>query len=424
MKILIVINGEYNKIVGGASMKIIKGKYTDAYVYATIIDEATKLQIKTLIDQSFMKNSKVRIMADCHSGAGCVIGTTITITDKVVPNLVGVDIGCGMLCIKLGKIAIDYKKIDEFIHISIPAGQHVNTTITPSLVAIEDLKCFNELKKKTYLKMSLGSLGGGNHFIEIDKSSSDEYFLIIHSGSRNLGNQVANIYQKKAIMYHENKILNRQEEIKRVISEYKSQGREREIENEIKRIKTQKIVLDMPHELCYLEGDEFKNYLHDMNICQRFASENRYEIARRIVGYLGLELDSLINFETIHNYINMDDMILRKGAISAYKDEYLLIPINMRDGCIIAKGKSNPDYNYSAPHGAGRIMSRKKAFDSISLADFENSMQGIYSSTIATKTIDESPFAYKPLEAIIENIKDTVDIIEVIKPVYSFKALE
>lgn len=405
-------------------MMTIYGKQTNAIVYADILDDKTKEQIKTLVDQDFMKDIKVRIMADCHAGAGCVIGTTVEIKDKIVPNLVGVDIGCGMLCVKLGKIKVDFESIDNFIHNNIPAGMTVNEEITPLNVMLENLKCFNDLKKITYLKKSLGSLGGGNHFIEIDKNSDNEYYLVIHTGSRNLGKQVAEIYQDKAILYHENKLFNKKAAIRKVIAEYKQAGRQKEIQTEIQRISQMYIQLSMPKELCYLEGNDFNDYMYDMDICQKFATENRFEIAKRITGFLGLEFDKLFKFETIHNYINMKDKILRKGSISAYEDEIVLIPMNMRDGCIIAKGKSNSEYNFSAPHGAGRIMSRGQAFKMITVDDFKKSMVGIYTTTADETTLDESPFVYKPMESILNNIKDTVDVIEIIKPVYNFKAAE
>ena len=405
-------------------MMTIYGKYTNAIVYADILDDKTKEQIKVLIDQDFMKDVKVRIMADCHAGAGCVIGTTLEIKNKIVPNLVGVDIGCGMLCVNLEKTQIDFEGLDNFIHNSIPAGMNVNKDITKSNVVLEDLKCINEINKITYLKKSLGSLGGGNHFIEIDVNSKGEDYLVIHTGSRNLGKQVAEIYQNKAIQYHENKLFNKKEALNKVITEYKQTGRQKEIQAEIQRISQMYIQLSMPKELCYLEGSDFNDYMYDMDMCQKFATENRIEIARRITNYLGLNIDELDKFETIHNYISMNDKILRKGSISAYENEIVLIPMNMRDGCIIAKGKSNSDYNYSAPHGAGRVMSRGDAFRTLTIDDFKKSMDGIYTTTANETTLDESPFVYKPMESILNNIKDTVDVLEIIKPVYNFKSAE
>lgn len=405
-------------------MMTIYGKYTNAIVYADILDDKTKEQIKLLVDQDFMKDLKVRIMADCHAGAGCVIGTTLEIKDKIVPNLVGVDIGCGMLCVNLGKIQIDFEELDNFIHNNIPAGMNVNEDITKANVVLEDLKCINKINKITYLKKSLGSLGGGNHFIEIDVNSKDEYYLVIHTGSRNLGKQVAEIYQNKAIQYHEDRLFNKKEAINKVVTEYKKTGRQKEIKAEIQKISQMCIQLSMPKELCYLEGSDFNDYMYDMEMCQKFATENRIEIARRITNHLGLNIDELYKFETIHNYINMNDKILRKGSISAYENEIVLIPMNMRDGCIIAKGKSNSDYNYSAPHGAGRIMSRGEAFRTLTVEDFKKSMEGIYTTTADETTLDESPFVYKPMESILNNIKDTVDVLEIIKPVYNFKSAE
>lgn len=405
-------------------MMTIYGKYTNAIVYADILDDKTKEQIKLLVDQDFMKDLKVRIMADCHAGAGCVIGTTLEIKDKIVPNLVGVDIGCGMLCVNLGKIQIDFEELDNFIHNNIPAGMNVNEDITKANVVLEDLKCINKINKITYLKKSLGSLGGGNHFIEIDVNSKDEYYLVIHTGSRNLGKQVAEIYQNKAIQYHEDRLFNKKEAINKVVTEYKKTGRQKEIKAEIQKISQMCIQLSMPKELCYLEGSDFNDYMYDMEMCQKFATENRIEIARRITNHLGLNIDELDKFETIHNYINMNDKILRKGSISAYDNEIVLIPMNMRDGCIIAKGKSNSDYNYSAPHGAGRVMSRGEAFRTLTVEDFKKSMDGIYTTTANETTLDESPFVYKPMESILNNIKDTVDVLEIIKPVYNFKSAE
>lgn len=405
-------------------MNIVKGRYGKAIIHADIFDEVTKAQVSTLVNQRFTKDLKIRIMPDCHAGAGCVIGTTMTIKDKIVPNLVGVDIGCGMLCVRLGKIDIDLKALDEFIHNNIPAGQKANKEITPIDINIEDMICYKQLNNPKYIKKSIGSLGGGNHFIEIDVSNDNEKYLVIHTGSRNLGKQVAEIYQNRAIEYHENKIVNKKTLIEKIIKKYRSKGREREIQRKIAEIKSMKIELGIPRELCYLEGKDFKNYMHDMHYSQEYAKANRFEIAKRILRYLNLDINKLFHFETVHNYINMNDSILRKGAISAYKNEIVLIPINMRDGCIIARGRSNKDFNYSAPHGAGRIMSRNQAFKNITLSDYKKSMEGIYSSTVTKHTLDEAPMAYKPIRSIIKNISDTVDIVGIIKPIYSFKAEE
>lgn len=405
-------------------MVVINGKNTCAYVYADIVDEATIKQIKLLVDQYFMKDIQVSIMADCHAGCGCVIGTTFQIKDKIVPNLVGVDIGCGMLTIMLGKIDIDFKMLDDFIKENIPAGMEVNGEGNDLSNIIDNLRCYDSLKNIERLRKSIGSLGGGNHFIEIDKNENGEYYLIIHTGSRNLGLQVAKIYQDLAIKYHNNKIFNKKMAINELILKYKRLNLEAQIQNEIERIAQMNLEISIPRELCYLEGDEFDDYLYDMDICQSFAALNRGEIAKKIVDFLGLDYDCLYKFETVHNYINMNDKILRKGAILAYAGELVLIPMNMRDGCIIARGKGNPLYNYSAPHGAGRIMSRAEAFKVINVDDFKKAMKGIYTTTLNENTIDESPFVYKPMESILSNINDTVEVLQIIKPVYNFKATQ
>ncbi len=397
----------------------INGKYNEAIIYASHIEESTKEQIKKLLDQEFVKGLNVRIMPDCHTGAGCVIGTTMNIIDKIVPNLVGVDIGCGMLCVRLGKININLKEIDEFIRKHIPSGQHsyeVNQKVEANIL---DLKCLKEIRNFEYHYKTMGTLGGGNHFIEIDKDEDKNLYLIIHSGSRNIGKQIADIYQKKAILYHNsnNRLSKR---VKEVISECKSKKLECEIENRILNLKKNTILL--PEELCYLENELFDNYIHDMNIAQKYASENRIKIAMKILNFLKVENYSY--FETVHNYLNMNDMILRKGAIAAYKGEEVLIPINMRDGCIIAKGKSCEAYNYSAPHGAGRLLSRTEAKREVKLEDFITAMEGIYTTSINASTIDESPFAYKSINDIINNIEETVEIIKIIKPIYNYKDIE
>ena len=407
----------------------IKGIYNTAEVFTTKIDEATTNQIKILVDQPFTKGSKIRIMPDCHAGAGCVIGTTMTIKDKIVPNLVGVDIGCGMLCARLGKSEIDLKALDNFIKANIPCGKDVNKENTnlisqQPIVDLKLLKCFSELRNVDRLNQSMCSLGGGNHFIEIDKSTDGEYYLVIHSGSRNLGKQVAEIYQDKAIKYHESKLFNKKEAIQNAIKQLKDEGRQNEIPLAIADINKRVAELSMPKELCYLEGQDFKDYLYDMNLCQEFANYNRHYMCYKILDYLKIENEKPAIFTTIHNYIDMKNMILRKGAISAYEGELVIIPINMRDGSIIAQGKGCRNYNYSAPHGAGRIMSRMQARKEIKLEDFKETMKGIYSSTINEETLDESPFAYKSIDDILPNIKNTVEVIDIIKPIYNFKAVE
>lgn len=395
----------------------IKGKYGSAILYATHVDDVTKEQVLELMNQRFVEKLNIRIMADCHAGAGCVIGTTMNIKDCCVPNLVGVDIGCGMLKVNLGKTEIDLPKLDKFIIDNIPSGEEVHSTAVEMDVNIRELYCYEKLKNKKRFDCSIGTLGGGNHFIEIDKDDEENKYLVIHTGSRNLGKQVCEYYMKVA---NDNLICKDNDEIKEVVARLKAQGKTQLIQTEINKIKAN--YEGVNKDLLPLYGDDFQNYLHDMNICQQFACENRETIAKKILNYLGYKFDELEHFHTVHNYINMNDMILRKGAISAYKGEMVLIPINMRDGSIIAIGKSNAKYNYSAPHGAGRIISRNKAKKEISLEAFKETMKGIYSSCVTEDTIDESPFAYKNIDDIIPNILPTVDIIKIIKPIYNFKA--
>lgn len=395
----------------------IKGKFGTAILHATVIDDVTQEQVLELMNQRFIEKSNVRIMADCHAGAGCVIGTTMNIIDCVVPNLVGVDIGCGMLTVNLGKRDIDLPKLDNFIINNIPSGEDVYETAQKMDVNIRELYCYEQLKHKKRFDCSIGTLGGGNHFIEIDKDDEGNLYLVIHTGSRNLGKQVCEYYMKVAndrLIGRENNV------IKELVSRLKEQGKHQMIQSEIEKIKSKYDSVNK--DLLPLYGEDFQNYLYDMNICQQFAWENRERIAYKIMNYLGLDLANFSYFHTVHNYINMEDMILRKGAISAYKGDMVLIPINMRDGSIIAIGKSNKKYNYSAPHGAGRIISRNKAKKLISLEDFKESMEGIYSSCVSKNTLDESPFAYKSIEDIIPNILPTVDIVKIIKPIYNFKA--
>lgn len=403
---------------------IIQGKYNNAKVFASNIDSGTLDQVTNLLNQEFTKDSKIRIMPDCHVGAGCVIGTTMTIHDKIVPNLVGVDIGCGMFTVKIGKVKINFPEFDDYIKRNIPAGREVHPKARKIKTDIEKLKCYNELKKHNHFFKSIGTLGGGNHFIEVDVDDEENKYLIVHSGSRNLGKKIAEHYQRKAYEYHQSKVFDKEAEVQRIINEYKNTKKEKQIQKAINKIKNMEVTPPIPKDLCYLEGKLFDDYIHDMRIAQDYASENRREMIKVLLDYFRLDLQDLEHFETIHNYINMDDMILRKGAISAYSGEIVLIPINMRDGCIIARGKGNPDYNYSAPHGAGRILSRRQAQIELSLMDFKKTMEGIYSSTITLETLDEAPFAYKPIEDILDNINDTVEVLKIIKPIYNFKAKE
>ena len=395
----------------------IKGKYGTAIVYASVVDNSTKEQIKKLMDQKFTKDLSVRIMADCHAGTGCVIGTTMNIDDCVVPNLVGVDIGCGMLTVKLGKMDIDLIKLDRFIRKKIPSGLEIYSEEQEMMINIEELKCYEHLSHKSRHKKSMGTLGGGNHFIEIDKDDEENLYLVVHTGSRNLGKQVCEYYTKIAKNdYFRKKMKN----VKSLIARYKRLNKAHKIEEGIQKLIKKYNSIDF--DLLPVYDKTFIDYMHDMDICQKYAWENREVIAKKILQFLELDLHNFEYFHTIHNYINMQDKILRKGSISAYLGEEVLIPINMRDGSIIARGKSNGDFNYSAPHGAGRILSRSKAFETITLAQFIETMEGIYSTSVQESTIDESPFAYKSIDDIIPNILPTVDIVKIIKPIYNYKA--
>lgn len=398
----------------------------DLKIFTENIEEEARKQIETLIAQPAFQDCKIRIMPDVHAGKGCVIGFTADLGDKVIPNIVGVDIGCGMRTVELGKVDIDFEKLDRVIRDKIPYGLNVNKEPNTPF-NLKELRCYDKLHDIDRLERSCGSLGGGNHFIEIDEDSEGNKYLVIHTGSRNLGKQVADYYQSVAI---EN--LNGKERLKeainKLVAEYKETGREKDISKALSDLKkTFQPSISIPNDLCYLEGQWREDYLHDMSYCQFFAYMNRMEIANRIVSancihLVGKEISRWTNFDTIHNYVEINSGIIRKGAISAKKGERVLIPMNMRDGCIIGIGKGNPDWNYSAPHGAGRVMSRAKAKESVSLDEYKASMQGIYSTSVDISTIDESPMAYKPMDEIIRNIEDTVEIERIIKPIYNFKA--
>lgn len=393
----------------------LNGKYATARIFTDNIENEAISQIYELCNQEFVKDCKVRIMPDVHAGKGCTIGTTMEIKDKVVPNLVGVDISCGMLCIRLKEKEIDFKKLDDIIRKHIPSGMNVREKAIDSSeirkIGLQKLKCINNINIDRTEK-SLGSLGGGNHFIEINVDEEKNLYLVIHSGSRYLGKQVAEYYQKMAI----NDLTNSTKEKIALIQKLKNEGRDKEIECALKMFDKPKI----PSYLAYLEGIHLKNYLYDVGIIQEYANMNRKTMVNEIITRMGLSIEE--EFTTCHNYIDLDNMILRKGAISAQKGEKLIIPINMRDGSIIGVGKGNPDWNYSAPHGAGRIMSRSKAKELVSLEEFKKSMSDVWTTSVCQSTIDESPMVYKPIEEIVENIKDTVTIERIIKPVYNFKA--
>lgn len=400
-------------------MEEIRGKIGAAISYANIIDDNAREQIQRMCDYEFTRNSKIRIMPDVHAGVGCTIGTTMTVTDKVVPNIVGVDIGCGMFTVQLETDSIDFEKFDEAAHF-VPSGRNVWQGRQEKF-NLQELSCYRGLNDSRRIERSLGTLGGGNHFIEIDKSKDGKFFLVIHTGSRNLGKQVAEIYQKLAVdlAIGKDEMFQTQEKI---ISEYKAAGRRSEIQEAIKELHRQFRVKksEVPHELCWVYGKYLENYLHDVKICQNFAKRNRELIAKILLERSGISAGE--SFHTIHNYIDVDEMIIRKGAISARKGEKVLIPINMRDGSVLAVGKGNPEWNFSAPHGAGRLMSRLQAKENLNMDEYKKSMRGIFSTSINEGTLDESPQAYKSLDDIIDVIGDTAEILDVMKPIYNFKA--
>lgn len=392
-------------------------------IFTENIEEEALDQINTLIKQEAFKDCKVRIMPDVHAGKGCVIGFTADLGDKVIPNIVGVDIGCGMKTIQLGKVELDLEKLDKVIRKNIPSGRNVHEGRLNRFDKLQELYCYRILRDTKRIERSIGTLGGGNHFIEVDVDSEGNKYLIIHTGSRNLGNQVAKYYQNLAIELMQGK-GDIYEKEKMLIAEYKEQGKRKEIKNALKKLHKEfkPNPLNIPEDLCYLTGKYRQQYLHDMRICQEYADLNRKTIASLILDSYGIS--SINEFSTIHNYIDHDSNIVRKGAISAKKGELLLIPINMRDGCILGVGKGNKDWNESAPHGAGRLMSRSKAKKTLSLDEFKESMSGVYTTSVGLPTIDEAPMAYKPIEEIVDNITDTVEVLEIIKPIYNFKSNE
>ena len=398
-------------------MMEIKGQVNTAICFAKVIEDEAVEQIRRMCDYEFTAGSQIRIMPDVHAGKGCTIGTTMTVKDKAVPNIVGVDIGCGMYTVNLGRVEIDMEQMDAAAHF-IPSGLNVWEG-RQERFDLEDLRCYRALKDTRRLERSLGTLGGGNHFIEIDRAADGTKYLIIHSGSRNLGKQVAEHYQRLAIDLHKGK-----EEYfaKRdaLIAEYKAAGRRSEIQAALNALHWSAHETTIPENLCFVYGQYLEDYLHDVEICQRFACRSRELMAEIILQRLGIGAVSA--FHTIHNYINTGEMILRKGAIAAHKGELVLIPINMRDGSVLAVGKGNPEWNYSAPHGAGRIMSRTAAKQNLDLDEYHREMEGIYTTSVNEATLDEAPMAYKSLADIIDVIGDSVDIIEVLKPIYNYKA--
>lgn len=412
-------------------------------IFTNNIEQEAVKQINKLLEQDPFKNCKVRIMPDVHAGKGCVIGFTADLGNKVIPNIVGVDIGCGMLCVELGNIEIDLERLDKTINKYIPTGRSIREHKLIDFESINQLYCLRDLKEIKKFNRAIGTLGGGNHFIKVDVDEDGNKYLIIHTGSRNLGKQVAEYYQHLAIELCSGKeeMFERKEKI---IKKYKEQGRKSEIQKALQKLEREykNNKPKLPNDLCYLEGKYMEMYLHDMKICQKYASLNRKYIVREILckyfnsdkimianvinrneGQILLDTYPRMNwFETIHNYISFEDNIVRKGAISARKYERVLIPINMRDGAIIAIGKGNEEWNYSAPHGAGRIVSRSKAKEIFKLEEFKESMKKIYTTSVTEETIDEAPFVYKSMQEIINNIKDTVKIEKIIRPIYNFKA--
>ena len=403
----------------------INGKYSTAKVFATTIDNDAISQLIQLCSQEFTKGAKIRIMPDVHAGTGCTIGFTANLGDMVIPNIVGVDIGCGMLCVKLGKVDIDFNKFDNIIRKYVPSGFEVHKERKSAFTKLENMNCYAFLEDTARIECSMGTLGGGNHFIELDKDDEGTVYLVIHTGSRSLGRQVAKHYQKLA----EKTVNNVSEQFaaaqNKLIEEYKAQGKTKELQSAINILKAEfkPKTSDVPKDLCYLTGENRELYLADMAICQEFATQNRKAIANAVLShYFGKSLSDFESFETIHNYIDLKNGIVRKGAISAQKNEMMLIPINMRDGALICTGKGNEDWNCSAPHGAGRILSRGEAKETLSIDEYKREMDGVFSTCVSQATLDESPMAYKNIDEIVEGIEPTAEIIKQIKPIYNFKA--
>ena len=397
----------------------VKGQFNTAICYTPRLEKAAEDQIRAVCNQEAFSDSKIRIMPDVHAGMGCTIGTTMTVTDKIVPGMVGVDIGCGMETVRIVRTELELGRLDDLIHEQIPSGREVRQTPHEWIARIDltQLRCAKYVDAER-AALSIGTLGGGNHFIEADRGENGDLYIVVHSGSRHLGNEVAKYYQdegRKSLWggaYHQ---------IGETIAKLKAEGRFREIEPTVRNLRKEHPI-DIPKELTWVEGQLFDDYIHDMRIVQRFAALNRKAMMDVILN--GMGLTAADQFTTIHNYIDTESMILRKGAVSARAGEKLLIPINMRDGSLVCVGKGNPDWNCSAPHGAGRLMSRKEAFSRLSVQEYRQEMAGIYSSCVCRDTLDESPMAYKGMEEIIAQIGPTVEILERIRPVYNFKATE
>lgn len=397
----------------------IQGTCNTARCYCDTMDERAAAQIKAVCDQEAFRENKIRIMPDVHAGMGCTIGTTMTITGKIVPGMVGVDIGCGMETVRITEQAPDFSKLDALIRREIPSGRDVRKTPHPlhAEIELEALRCAPAMKLAR-ARCSIGTLGGGNHFIELDRDEAGAYYLVVHSGSRHLGKEVAEYYQEQG-----RRALwgGAQYQIDALIAQLKEQGRHKEIQPAVKALKKEHEI-GIPKDLAYVEGKLFEDYIHDMALVQRFASMNREAMVEVILSGMGWTRAEA--FTTIHNYIDTEAMILRKGAVSAKAGEKLLIPINMRDGSLICTGKGNEDWNCSAPHGAGRLMSRRTAFASLSMEEYREQMKGIFSTCVLPGTLDESPMAYKTMDEIVKNIHPTAEILCHIRPVYNFKAAE
>ena len=397
----------------------IRGKYNQAKIFTDVVDSASIAQVQELCNQEFTAQSRIRLMPDIHAGKGCTIGTTMTIADKVVPNLVGVDIGCGMETVRIRESRLELKKLDKLIYSRIPSGFSIREKAHRYLdkIDLSQLYCAGHVDLLRAEK-SIGTLGGGNHFIEVDKDDEGNLYIVVHSGSRHLGVEVASYYQDQGYQ-----VLNRTDEasVKAFVEELKAQGRDKEISKELKKLKNTKRT-SVPRELAYVQGELFEQYIHDMKLVQQFAMLNRQAMMDEILKGMKLHVEE--QFTTIHNYIDTDQMILRKGAVSAQAGEKLLIPINMRDGSLICVGKGNADWNFSAPHGAGRLMSRAQAKQSFTVSEFKKQMAQIYTTSVNKTTLDECPMAYKGMDAILDNIGPTAEVVKIIRPIYNFKAGE
>ncbi|MBS6859595.1 MAG: RNA-splicing ligase RtcB [Clostridiales bacterium] len=395
----------------------IRGKYNEAKIFTDVVDSASLAQVQELCNQEFTAGSRIRLMPDIHAGKGCTIGTTMTITDKVVPNLVGVDIGCGMETVRVRETRLELQKLDKLIREKIPSGFSIRDKAHryADEIDLEELCCASHVDLLRAAK-SVGTLGGGNHFIEVDRDDDGALYVVVHSGSRHLGVEVAGYYQEAG--YRE---LNRTDpaSVEALTARLKAEGRDREIRKKLRKLKNLKRT-PIPKVLAYVSGELFEQYIHDMKIVQQFAMLNRQAMMDEIVKGMKLHVEE--QFTTIHNYIDTDSRILRKGAVSAQAGERLLIPINMRDGSLLCVGKGNEDWNCSAPHGAGRLMSRAEAKQSFTVSEFKKQMEQIYTTSVSKATLDECPMAYKGMQDILDNIGPTAEVEKIIRPIYNFKA--